>query len=338
MFSPSTQPGDLVVRLKTSMTAPDPAFRDRVMFRISDREHPLVKNKYKVWPLLEFSWAIDDHLLKITHIIRGIDLMMETEVEKFIWDIFRWEHPETIHTGFFSIEGIKLSKSKGSKEVKAGTYSGWNDPRTWSLQSLRDRGIQPEAIREFILNMGITRANSTVEINSLYALNRKHLEKSPRYFFVPEPVKIHISGCPELETKIPTNSTNQKDSTREFKTSQDFLIPQQDFDLMQNTNYRLVHLLNFRSDNVLKLKPRTFSFISQDPEQDLDVKFIQWLPANENNIKVKVRMPDNSIIQGLGEPELKSLKPNSTIQFERFGFCNLYKKSKDELEFWFSHQ
>ena len=336
MFSQESKDGDLVVRLKTSMQHPNPAFRDRVMFRISTREHPLTKKKYKVWPLLEFSWAIDDHLLGITHIIRGVDLMMETEIEKFIWDIFRWEHPETIHTGFFAIEGIKLSKSKGSREVKSGEYIGWNDPRTWSLQSLKDRGIKAEAIREFILNMGITKANSTVAIDSLYALNRKHLEDAPRYFFVPEPVKIHISGCPEIDAKIPLNPKDQKNS-RNLETNQDFLIPQQDYELMQNANYRLIHLLNFRSDNVLKLKPRTFSFISQDPEQDLDVKFIQWLPANEENLKVKVRMPDNSSIHGLGEPSLKSLKEGTIVQFERFGFCKLHKKSKEGLEFWFAH-
>ena len=163
--------GEFTVRLKTSMQHPNPAFRDRIMFRISDREHPKVKDKYKVWPLLDFSWAIDDHLLGITHILRGIDLMMETEVEKFIWDIFKWKHANVIYVGFLAIEGVKISKSKGSKEVKSGTYIGWNDPRLWSLQSLKDRGILPKSIREFILAQGITKSNSTVAVDILYSLN-----------------------------------------------------------------------------------------------------------------------------------------------------------------------
>ena len=332
------KPGEFVVRLKTSMQDPNPAFRDRVMLRISDRPHPRVGAKYRVWPLLEFSWAIDDHLLGVTHIIRGIDLVMETRVEKMIWDIFKWKHPTTIHTGFFTIEGIKISKSKGSKEVTSGEYIGWNDPRLWSLQALRDRGIKPEAIREFCLNMGLTRSNSVIAIDVLYALNKKYLEKAPRYFFVPEPVKIHIRGAPKLTAKIPLHPS-EKLGEREYETGQDFYIPKQDFDVMQNKNYRLMHLLNFKSEEVLTTKPRDFSFVSEEPDKSLKVKMLQWLPA-ENTVKVKVRMPDSSVVSGLGESELLKLKVGDQLQFERFGFVRVYAvdKNKKEVECWFSHR
>jgi len=341
MFSPNTPVRSMAVRLKTNMQDSDPAFRDRVMFRISDRKHPRLKKENRVYPLLEFSWAIDDYLLGITHILRGIDLMMETRVEKFIWDIFKWNHPVVIHTGFFAIQGIKLSKSKGAKEVKSGEYIGWNDPRTWSLQSLRDRGMQKEVIRGFILNMGLTKVNSTIAIDVLYALNKKFLEEklTKRYFFVPNPVKIHISGSPELEARLPLHPS-KKIGFRNYNTEQDFFIPQQDFDLMHNGNYRLMHLLNFKAEEIGTIKPRDFSFVSEEPEDKLNVKFIQWLPATEDNLKVEVRMPDNSIIKGLGEKELEKLKVGDIVQFERFGFVRLYSKPKKAgrvWEFWFAH-
>ncbi len=120
--------GQVSLRLKTSMTNPNPAFRDRVLFRISDRAHPRVGKKYRVWPMLEFSWAIDDHLLGVTHVIRGKDLVMETEMCKFIWDILKWPYPTITHTGLVRLEGIKLSKSKAQKEVLSGAYAGWDDP------------------------------------------------------------------------------------------------------------------------------------------------------------------------------------------------------------------
>jgi len=241
-----------------------------------------------------------------------------------------------IHTGHLSIEGLKLSKSKGAEEVRSGKYIGWDDPRTWSLQSLKNRGIKPEAIREFILSMGITKANSTIAIDVLYTINRRLIEKSPRYFFVPSPVKITIKGCPKLNAKLPLHPT-EKIGFREYKTTENFLIPQQDFDLMQNGNYRLLYLLNFRAENIGELKPREFRFISKEPDEKLNVKFIQWLPADDKNINVKVRMPDNSIVEGLGEPELSKLKPGAIVQFERFGFVRLHKKKKNEMEFWFAH-
>ena len=74
--------GSSTLRIKTEMTHKNPAFRDRVLFKISDRKHPRVGNKYRVWPSLEMSWAVDDHELGITHIIRGNDLLMETEMKK----------------------------------------------------------------------------------------------------------------------------------------------------------------------------------------------------------------------------------------------------------------
>jgi len=321
------------------MQDPNPAFRDRPMLRISDKKHPRVGKKYKIWPLLEFSWAIDDHLLGTTHIIRGIELVMETRVEKFIWDIFKWEHPTTLHTGFFTIEGIKLSKSKGTQEVESGQYIGWNDPRLWSLQALRDRGIKPEAIREFCLNMGLTRSNSVIAVDVLYAINKRLLEKAPRYFFVQDPVKIHINTAPKIKAKIPFHPSEDL-GHREYNTSQDFYIPQTDFELMQNKNYRLMHLMNFKSEEVLTTKPRDFRFISQEPNKELAPKMIQWLPAEANNIKVKIRMPDATIVEGLAEPELIKLEKGDQLQFERFGFVRVYSvdKKKKEMVCWFSHR
>ncbi|MCX8194399.1 MAG: glutamate--tRNA ligase, partial [Candidatus Pacearchaeota archaeon] len=176
--------GQAILRLKTDMKHKNPAFRDRVLFRITNKEHPRVGIKYKVWPLLEFSWAIDDHLLGITHVLRGKELMIETEMEKYLFNIFGWKQPEFIHSGIIKLEGIKISKSKSAKEVKEGIYKGWDDPRTWSLQSLKRRGIKPEAIRAFILALGLTQTEATVPIESLYKENKKFVESSNRYFFI----------------------------------------------------------------------------------------------------------------------------------------------------------
>ena len=328
--------GSMTVRLKTNMQDPDPAFRDRVMFKISDRPHPRTKTKYRIYPSMEFSWAIDDHLLGVTHVLRGVEHYMSTRVQDFIRDIFKWENPESIYNGLFAIEGVKISKSKGRAEVKAGTYSGWNDPRLWSLQSLRDRGIKPEAVREFLLGMGVKKTNVKIPVEVLYTLNKKYLEKVPRYFFVENPQKILINGTPTLHAEIPLHP-NGKQGFRKYITGQEFLISGQDLNIMQDGNYRLMHLLNFKTDRLDRLKPRTFSFVSEEPDNNIKTGFLHWLPATPNNNKVEVTMPDGSVQKGLGEPELYNLKIGTTIQFERFGFARLHNKSKDKLEFWFTH-
>ena len=329
--------GSMCVRLKTDMGDSDPAFRDRIMFRISDRPHAITQNKYRVYPLLDFSWAIDDHLLEITHIIRGMELAIETRTEKFIWDIFGWKHPEVIYNGHLSIEGVKISKSKSAKEVKSGEYIGWNDPRTWSIQSLRDRGITPKAIREFIINAGIKKTNVTMPIEVLYTNNKKLLDEVPRYFFVENPVKIKIKRTPRIEAKIPLHP-NGKLGNKEYITLQEFYITKKDFDLFEDGTYRLMHLLTFKSDKIKRLEPREFTYISDEPPTEKDVKFLHWVPENTENPKVEVIMPDGSTTEGIGEPKLKELKEGETVQFERFGFVRLHKKESDRLEFWFAHK
>ena len=328
--------GSMCIRLKTSMQHPAPAFRDRIMFRFTDRPHALLGTKYRVYPLLDFSWAIDDHLLGITHILRGTDLVMETKVEKFIWDIFGWKHPEVIYNGFFEIEGVKISKSKGAHEVKSGHYSGWNDPRMWSLQSLRDRGIKKETIREFIINMGIRKNNVKVPVEVLYAINRKNLENVPRLFFIQNPQKITIAASPSSTAEIPFNK-NDPQKIRKFNIHQDFFIPGEDYEMMQNKEYRLMHLFNFKTDKLFSLKPRTFSYLSEESASKKKVKYMQWLPVTAKNIKVKIVMPNGKAVSGIAEEETANVKIGDIIFLERVGFVRCHKKEKNGLEFWFAH-
>lgn len=329
--------GTLCARLKTSMLDPDPAFRDRVMFRVSDRKHARLGNKYRVYPLLDFSWAIDDHAFSVTHILRGMELAIETRTEEFIWDIFGWKHPQVIYNGHFEFEGVKISKSKGSLEVKSGAYNGWNDPRLWSLQSLRDRGIKPEAIRQFILDMGLRKTSIKSPVEVLYSINRKLLENTRKYFFVEDPEKITIRGCPELDVNVLYNP-NRKVGSRRFSTKGSFFISKADYDEMKNNTYRLLHLLNFRVDNIVKMKPKDFSFVSTDPVSDKGLKFIHWLPTEDENIKVEVVMTDATRVKGLGEASLRKLKEGDIVQFEKFGFVRFHKKEVDRMEFWFGHK
>ena len=324
--------GDYILRLKTSMRDPNPAFRDRVLFRISDRTHPRTGKKYRVWPLLEFSWAVDDHLLGITHIIRGKELMIEGEMQKFIWDVFGWEHVEMIYTGLIKLGGIegKLSKSKAQKEVRSGEYSGWDDPRTWSVQSLKRRGILAESIREFVEEIGLNQNDISVPIDSLYAINRKKLDsKADRYFFVEEPIKIEILNLTENIEKKEANIKvhPEKNKMKKVKIGKEIFVSMKDFVKFKGKEVRLMHLYNV-------LLNRKTKFTSEENKQE--IQKIHWV---SNGLKTKVMMPDGIYVKGIAEDNIKSLKLGQVIQFERFGFVRFDKLNKNtkEYEFWFAH-
>ncbi len=327
MFKAKT--GDAVLRIKTNMQHPNPAFRDRVLFRISEREHPKVGKKYSVWPTLEMSWAVDDHLLGITHILRGNDLMMETEMEKYIWDIFKWKHPETIHTGLVRIEGIegaKLSKSKAQKEVLSGQFMGWDDPRTWSIQSLRRRGFKPEVIRQFVEEIGLNKNDINVPVENFYAINRKLRDReSMRYSFVKEPVEIKLTNNPGVTaTKVPIHP--DMEGKREVKVKK-LYISLEDFENLKGKEIRLVHLFNM----VLN-KDKTAQFTTVDNKE---IPKINWV---SETVPCRILMPDGVWAEGFAEKAVNKLKKEEFIQFERYGFCKFDGTNKGTYEFWFAHK
>jgi len=333
MLDSDYKPGEVTLRIKTDMKDKNPAFRDRVIFRISDREHPRVGKKYRVWPMLDFSWAIDDYLLGMTHILRGKELMIETDMEKYIFDIFGWKHPEFIHTGLLQLGGAKISKSKSQKEIASGVYRGWDDPRTWSLQSLARRGIRPEAIRAFILQLGLTQTEATVPIENLYKENKKFVEKSNRYFFVANPIKITVKSAPRLKAKVPLHPEDLKRGYRHFDTYDNFYIAEKDYKIILKEKgkvFRLMHLFNF-------VKDAYFKFMSRERDVKLEAKMIHWLPVIKELVKTEVVMLDCEIIKGFSEPKTREMKVGDVCQFERFGFCRLDEKKKDKLVLWFAH-
>ena len=179
------------------MDQKDPALRDQIIMRISEAEHPKVGNKYIVWPLLEYSWAIDDHLIDASHIIRGIDLVKEGIIEEFIWDHFGWKKAELLYYGRLKFSDLKLSKTEARNQIQKGIYDGWDDPRTWSLQSLKRRGIKPEALKESLLDLSMSQSGINFSVNWLYSKNQDIIDDiSNRYFYVEDPVSLTINLIP----------------------------------------------------------------------------------------------------------------------------------------------
>ncbi|MFP4141930.1 MAG: glutamate--tRNA ligase [Thermoplasmata archaeon] len=313
MIESEVEEGDAVVRLKTDMQHPDPAFRDRVLFRISKKEHPKVGEKYSVWPLLEFSWAIDDHLIEMTHILRGKDLVIEDRMEEYIWDLFGWEKPEFLHYGMLRLKDVNLSKSEFQSKIREGEFSGWKDPRTWSLQSLKRRGIQPEAIREFILDFGMSETDIEVAPSKLYSKNREIIDpQANRYFFIPDPVKIELVG--EIETEIVKVARHPSDAGRgyrELEVGREVYIPRKEWEEFQNDEVRLKNFCNLELDGK---KGKITGF------ENKDILKIQWL---KEGLDVSVERPDSTHEQGLGEHNLRETDIDDIIQFERYGFVKI---------------
>jgi glutamyl-tRNA synthetase len=318
--------GEAIVRIKTDMKHPDPAFRDRVLFRISKREHPRVGDRYHVWPMLELSWAVDDHLLGVTHVLRGKELVMEDMMENWIWGLLGVEGPEFVHYGMMRFKDIKLSKSQVRREIEKGTLTGISDPRTWSIQSLRRRGFRPEAVREFVLSFGMSLVDIEVPAENLYAENRKLIDaEADRYFFVPDPVQVEIEGLPEIDSvEAPLHPEFSERGTKELAAGSVVYIPREDFEENKGEKIRLKDFCNILLDEKSE-------FVSLQVE---DIPKVQWV---HDYLTVKVVMPDGSVIEGYGEKNLENTEEGQLVQFERFGFAKIDSMG-DPLVAYFAHK
>jgi len=321
--------GEATVRIKTNMKHPNPAFRDRVLFRISEREHPRVGKKYRVWPMLEFSWAVDDWLLGVTHILRGKQLVIEDMMEEFIWEKMGWPKKEFIHYGMLKIEGAVLSKSETRKMIEKRVISGWEDPRTWSLQSLRKRGFQPEAIRKFIIKMGLSEADVSVPLEILYAENRKLIDPiANRYMAVISPVCISVENAPELfYTEIRMHPDFPERGTRKIPVNtQKIYLESEDIKKLEGKEVGLINLFSVRIGKKVEFLSNEISY---------EIPKIHWV--SEPNVKVKIIMPNGEVKKALAEPSIEELKEGEIIQLYRIGFCRVDKMGEDKV-LYFAHK
>jgi len=322
--------GEVVFRLKTSMQDPNPVLRDPPLLRVNKAKHPLKGNKYKVWPLYNYSCSIDDHVLGVTHVFRGKEHEHNTAVQRRIYEALDWKSPVTINFGMIYLPGEKLHTRDVAERIKSGRISGWDDPSLPTVRALLRRGFSPEAFRLFAIQCGLTKHDINIGWDILYGINRRVIDsEAERYRVVIDPVGINISECLEkfgVEKIVPVQKHPDRKDTREVPVTSRIYISCQDFRDFKNKEVRLLDLFNVR----LTKKPK----LSKSQLISEKIQKLQWVP--DESIPARILKPD-SVLQGIGEPGMKSLKVGDVIQMLRIGFGRIDKKGK-EIQIIFAHK
>ena len=329
----SMQAGEAVLRVKTDINHKNPAIRDWVAMRLVDEEHPRLGNKYRIYPMMNFSVAVDDHLMGLTHVLRGKDHLANTEKQKYLYDAMDWDTPEYIHYGRLKMEDIALSTSKAMAGIEEGTYSGWDDPRLGTLRAIARRGIDPRTIYNLITEIGVKMADSAISWKKIYGLNRNFLEPiANRYFFCENPVEIDVENYEDGEVIIerPLHADHMDRGNRLLPFNGTAYLAKSD---IKDGLFRLMDAVNVEiaGDKV------TYHSTSFEDARAVKARIIQWVPAEEN-VNVKIVMDDASVKEGLGEIALKDLDVGDVVQFERVGFARLDEIRDDELVFYYAHK
>ncbi|MGD0495518.1 MAG: glutamate--tRNA ligase [Candidatus Bathyarchaeia archaeon] len=328
--------GEAVVRVKTDLDHPNPAVRDWPALRVIDTlkyPHPRVGSKYRVWPLYNLASGVDDHLIGITHIIRGKEHLTNQARQEYMYRHLGWNYPESIHYGRLKITGASLSKSKIVQGMRDGLYKAWDDPRLATFVALRRRGIKPDAIKKMIIDIGPKTSDVTLSWENLYAYNRKILDPTAdRYFFVNNPIELTVRRVPKLfEARLKLHPDESGRGFREYTVQPQgeecrvtLWVSKKDVDSSSvGAMLRLMELFNVKIENANVYSAQSL-FVSESYEDARKVKaqLIHWVLIG-HDVPCRVVMPDASVAEGVAESACKKLKPNDIIQFERFGFVRV---------------
>src|SRR5579859_3758793 len=225
--------GSRVLRAKIDMASPNLNMRDPVMYRILHAEHHRTRNKWPIYPMYDYAHGQSDSLEKVTHSMCSLEFADHQPLYNWFIEQLGIFPSQQIEFDRLSLTYTLMSKRKLRQLVERGTVRGWDDPRMPTLSGMRRRGYTPEAIRNFVAAVGVSRTNGIVELAMLEHFVREDLNKrSPRVMAVLRPLKVVIDNYPEGQVEEMDAQNNPEDESagsRKVPFSRVLYIEQDDF-------------------------------------------------------------------------------------------------------------
>ncbi|MGD0877290.1 MAG: glutamine--tRNA ligase/YqeY domain fusion protein [Anaerolineales bacterium] len=225
--------GSRVLRAKIDMAHPNIVMRDPVMYRIMHASHHRTGDKWCIYPMYDWSHGQNDSMEGITHSLCSNEYIIHRPLYEWFLEQLGEFKTRQIEFSRLNLTYAMMSKRKLRKLVENGVVSGWDDPRLTTLRGLRRRGVNPEAIQNFIAFVGETNNDSWVDMALLESFIRDDLNKrSTRRMAILHPLKLVIDNYPEDQSEEMQAINNPEDETagtRQVHFSKVLYIEQDDF-------------------------------------------------------------------------------------------------------------
>lgn len=353
--------GEKVLRAKIDMASPNMNMRDPVIYRIAHVEHHNTGNKWCIYPMYDFAHPIEDAIEGITHSICTLEF--EDHRPLYDWvlqEIGKWPTPpQQIEFARLNLTNTVMSKRYLKAMVDDGTVDGWDDPRMPTIAGIRRRGYTPEAVRDFCERIGVSKANSTVDISLLEHCVREDLKQQVENRNVVEnPIKVVITNYPEDQTEemeIENNREVPEMGNRTVPFSRELYVDGDDFmevpvkkyfRLFPGNEVRFKGAYFITCNEVVKNEDGSIKELlcTYDPETKSGSGFegrkvkgtIHWVDA-KTAVQIKIRNYDYLMIEdengenvlnpdsltesvAYAEPSVAEAKPGERFQFFRKGY------------------
>ncbi len=217
--------GAHVLRAKIDLASPNMKMRDPLLYRIRHAHHYRTGDEWPIYPMYDWAHGLSDAIEGITHSFCTLEFENNRELYDWGVDYTRpsaagieeipgalggggsepgsWDpRPRQYEFARLNLDYTVMSKRKLLTLVSEGRVDGWTDPRMPTLAGMRRLGVTPEAIRAFIDQVGIAKADKRVDIETLESAVRSDLnQRAPRVMCVLRPLRVVIENYPEGETE-----------------------------------------------------------------------------------------------------------------------------------------
>lgn len=246
--------GEKCLRAKIDMASPNINMRDPVIYRILRQTHHRTGDKWCIYPMYDYAHPICDYMQGVTHSL----CTLEFEDHRPLYDWVGIElgfspKPRQIEFARLNVTNLVMSKRYLKKLVEDGSVNGWDDPRMPTLAGIRNRGVPAEALKDFCARIGVSKANSEVQISYLEACIREYLNThAERAMGVLKPLKVTITNYPEdkcEDVEFDINPNEEEKRTRNITFSKNIYIDADDFSLNPPPKY-----FRLKKDGYVRLK------------------------------------------------------------------------------------
>ena len=231
--------GQHVLRLKIDMQHPNIVMRDPVIYRIRHAHHHRTGDQWCIYPLYDFTHCISDALEFVSHSICTLEFENNRPLYDWILNtlkeagVFSDPLPHQHEFARLNLTYTLTSKRKLLQLVEEKRVDGWDDPRMPTIVGIRRRGYTPESLRLFCERIGVSKADSWIDMSTLEQALRDDLDaKAPRATAVLKPLKLVIENFPENGSEAcsaPRHPHHPEWGKREFNFTREVWIEADDF-------------------------------------------------------------------------------------------------------------
>ncbi|QOK97421.1 glutamine--tRNA ligase/YqeY domain fusion protein [Ralstonia pseudosolanacearum] len=233
------QDGQHVLRAKIDMAAPNIVMRDPVLYRIRHAHHHRTGDAWCIYPMYDFTHCISDALENITHSLCTLEFENNRPLYDWVLGHLRDAGalpaplPHQYEFARLHLTYAITSKRKLLQLVNEKRVDGWDDPRMPTLVGIRRRGYTPESIQLFCERVGVSKADSWIDMSILEAAVRDDLDaRAPRSVAVLDPVKLVLDNVPadfNEPCSAPVHPKQPELGRREFPLTRELWIERDDF-------------------------------------------------------------------------------------------------------------